>query len=295
MTSRGCTVGAVVTAFHPTEGLLTALAMLRPQVSAVVVVNDADEPAAADPVLAQAAALDVIVIDQGANRGIAAALNTGIDQLRSRLPELAAVLTCDQDSVLPAGYVDALIAAWQRATAAGVRVGMVAPNAAGNIAQLPGSVGSTDEVRIGGEPIQSGLLIPSDTLAVVGAFDESLFIDGVDSDFYLRAIEAGLVSVIAPVSIDHQLGRTTAVRLGSLRLELIVAADMRYYYRVRNLVRLVSRYFGKHPVWSLRAICKELRHQIVTTLFVPGRRARCRMSLRGLHDGLRGSTGRISD
>lgn len=287
-------VGAVVTAFRPTSELLDALAVLRHQVDLVVVVDDAGGPAS--PVLERAASDGVVVIRHRTNRGIAAALNTGIAELRGRLPELAAVLTCDQDSQLPAGYVAELRATWLRASRAGIAVGMVAPKGAGNIRRLPGTAardGGSAEVRIGGEPIQSGLLIPSATLEAVGEFDESLFIDSVDSDFYLRAVDAGLVPVVASVSIGHQLGRTTPARLGPLRINVTVAADYRYYYRMRNLVEMARRHGRRHPGWVLRAFGKELRHLAITTLLVPGRRRRVANTARGLRDGARGRLGRI--
>lgn len=286
-------VAAVVTAYRTTAELLPALESLLAQVERVVIVNDAPGRSEEDQVLPQAAKLGAIVIDHGRNRGIAAALNTGIQALRSQQPELAAVLTCDQDSLLPTGYVETLVASWRQAAAAGVQVGMVAPAGAGNIRRLPGTQGH-DEVLIGGEPIQSGLLIPVATLDAVGEFDESLFIDGVDSDFYLRALDAGLVPVVAPARIAHQLGRTVQVQIGPLRTALTVAADYRYYYRVRNLISLGTKNLRRHPGWVLRAWGKELRHQLITTALAPGRRARVRMSLRGLRDGVRRRGGALA-
>lgn len=286
-------VGAVVTAFRPTAELLDAIASMSGQTDCVVVVDDTGSPDASG-VLTRLADAGVVVVAHPANLGIAAALNSGIAALREELPSLTDVLTCDQDSRLPSGYVAALEQTRRQAVAAGIPVGMVAPAAAGNIARLPGTSGG-DEVQVGGEPIQSGLLIMRETLEAVGGFDESLFIDGVDSDFYLRALDAGLVPVVARVGIDHQLGRTVRVRLGPLRPVLTVAADYRYYYRVRNLILVGQRHFRRHPAWVLRAFGKEIRHQIVTGLLAPGRRSRWRMAVRGLRGGIRGRSGRMPE
>lgn len=282
-------IGAVVTAFNPDLSLLESLRSILAQTDLLVVVNDS--PAAGGSVLRQASELGAHLVEHPANLGIAAALNTGIAELRMRLPDARGVLTCDQDSRLPDGYVAALVEAWAEAEAAGVPVGMVAPSAAGNIRRLPGTQ-QRDGVMIGGEPIQSGLLIPISTLDQVGSFDESLFIDGVDSDFYLRAVDAGLVSVVAPMRLEHQLGRTVNLRLGPFQREQIVAADYRYYYRVRNILLVGRRHATRHPRWLFQAIAKELRHELITQLFVPGRLRRMRYAILGLMDGLRGRHGK---
>lgn len=287
-------IAAVVTAYHPDEDLLVGLAALRNQVDRVVIVNDAPGSSADDPILKRLAGEDLEIIDHGRNRGIAAALNTGIARLRTGNNELTAVLTCDQDSVLPAGYLENLQATWRRGLAAGVPVGLISPSSAGNIGRLPGARAG-EAVVIGGEPIQSGMLIPAATLATVGQFDESLFIDGVDSDYYLRCLDAGLAAIVARVAIEHQLGRTVSVRLGPWRPQLTVAGDHRYYYRVRNLIVLARRHARRHPGWVLRALTKELRHQLITMALVPGRSKRGRMSVRGLRDGIANRTGRLED
>lgn len=294
--SRRPVVGAVITAFDADRTLLTSIDSLNGQVDLVVVVNDSPHLGGKDDqaVLIAAEQRGAVVVDQPANLGIAAALNAGLARLDAQLPGWDAVLTCDQDSVLPPGYVDVLLETWRQGLARGIRVGMVAPSAAGNIGRLPGTAGAgtRDGVRIGGEPIQSGLLIPRATWRRVGDFDEGLFIDGVDSDFWLRTQDAGAHAVVAPIAIEHQLGRSVPVRLGPLRLDLTVAADHRYYYRVRNLVLVGKRHLRRHPGWVLRAWSKELRHEAITGLLVPGRRARTGQALLGLVDGLKGIRGR---
>ena len=284
------TIGAVVTAFRPAPALLDALTTLIDQVDALVVVNDS--PGSGDPVLRGARELGAVGVEHSQNRGIAAALNTGIEEVRRVLPDAAAVLTCDQDSSLAPGYVAELVETWRRARDAGIAVGMVSPAAAGNNRRMAIAERS-GEVLVGGEPIQSGLLITTETLDALGAFDESLFIDGVDSDYYLRALDVGLLPVLAPVEIEHQLGRTLPVRLGILRRDVTVAADFRYYYRVRNIVLVGRRHWRRHRRWVLASIGKELRHELITLALVPGRRRRLRLAARGLADGLRGRSGPI--
>ncbi|MDO4242249.1 MAG: glycosyltransferase [Actinomyces sp.] len=286
-------VGAVVTAFAPGPGLVRAVGVLLDQVEQVVIVDDGPERAteATRALLADCRSLGAQVVVQDRNRGIAAALNAGARHLD---PACEAVLTVDQDSCLPAGYVAAQVEAFAAARAAGVPAGMVAPRAAGNIRRLPGAQGR-DPVVVGGEPIQSGLLVTVALWRALGGFEESLFIDGVDSDFYLRALDLGAVPVIAPVSIEHQLGTTVSAGLGPWRMPLTVAAEFRYYYQVRNLVALLRRHGRSHPRWCARAVGKQARHLIIVTALAPGRRGRLARAAHGLRDGLAGRGGAIND
>lgn len=286
-------VGAAVAAFRPGDELLAAVEGVSAQVSSVVVVVDEHPvPPASREVLDACRAAGAEIVEHDTNRGIGAALNTGVARLDELLPALTHVLTLDQDSAVPQGYVDALVAAGTTAAAAGVRVGMVAPDSVGSIVRLPGRRTAADGVRLGGEPIQSGLLVPRRVLERTGGFDEDLFIDGVDTDFYLRARDLGLQCVLAPgTRLEHRLGR--AITVGEDReLPLLVAATFRYHYQWRNLVALLRRHARRHPVWAVRAVVRAVRHLAIVTVLAPGRLARLREAWGGLRAGLRGDRGR---
>lgn len=292
-TVGGTRVGAVVTAFNPASTLVDACRSLTTQVDLVVVVDDGSGPASAQ-VLDACRDLGARVVRHGANLGIGAALNTGAREVHESIGGTSAacyVLTLDQDSVVPSGYVDTLLSAARAATQAGLVVGMVGPGGAGRVRL--GTPVSSDGVQLGQEPIQSGLLIPSSTFDAVGMFDSSLFIDGVDSDFYLRAATAGLRVVVAPTAdLGHQLGREHVVTVLGRRVALVHAAEFRYYYIARNRVTLLRRHFRRHPRWAARALLKDLRHLTLTTALVPGRRVRLANTVSGIRDGVRGVSGR---
>jgi rhamnosyltransferase len=206
------------------------------------------------------------------------------------VPDLTHVLTLDQDSAVPTGYVKTLLEAGADAGRAGIEVGMVAPETVGSILRLPSR--RRGGVVLGGEPIQSGLLIPADVLDRVRGFDETLFIDGVDTDFYLRSADLGLRCVIAPgARLEHRLGQAITVA-GDRDLPLVVASTFRYHYQWRNLVVLLRRHSRRHPAWAVRAVTRAVRHLALVTVLAPGRLARLREAYGGLRAGLRGERGR---
>jgi rhamnosyltransferase len=272
-------VVAVVPAYRPGPHLLTLVDQLRAQVGRIVVVDDGGPASGA--VLDAVAERGAEMVRHTSNRGIAAALNTGV---RAALASgtVTAVLTVDQDSAVPDGYVAALRQAWEGAEAQGRRVGLVAPQHVGG---LPDQVG-------GRPPIQSGQLLPAATWQRVGAFDERLFIDGVDADYALRCLDAGLAVVVAPgVTLGHHLGETYRVRFAGRTLTLTRSAPFRYYYLTRNRLRLVARHARKHPGWAAGQLVGVVGHLGLVIAFDPQRGPRARAAWHGLRDGVRGRTG----
>lgn len=286
-----------MTAFNPEEGLVTAVAAIADQVDRLIVVDDGSptlRTSAVQDVYERCRALGAQIAANPENSGIGAALNRGVSRLLSQAPTDGLVITFDQDSTAPEGYVDALLDAYARAVDAGVRPGLVGPGSASGVRSSIKGRTSDASVTYGREPIQSGLLIPAAVLREMGPFDASLFIDGVDTEFFLRVARAGYASIVAPDAVlPHRLGRAYPVRFGPLRLEVTVAADFRYYYQQRNLLSLLRRYGLQRPGWAMTAMGKNVRHLAITTVLVPGRRRRWGFALRGLRDGVRGRTGRM--
>ena len=269
---------AVVPAFHPGAQVVDLVASLARQTHRVVVVADGSE-ALADALRRDLENAGATVVAHAENRGIAAALNTGV----RAAADAWAVLTVDQDSTVPDGFVDGLRAAWERATTAGLPVGLVAPE---RVSGIPAQVTSRRRgVALGLDPVQSGLLVPSATLRTVGEFDERLFIDGVDADFALRCLDIGLVVVVAEgLELGHRLGDTFAVRIAGRRLELTRSKPFRYYYLVRNRAWLVARHGRRHPAWAVRQTVGLVRHVALVQAVVPGRAERTGHILRAIRD-----------
>ena len=289
--SRGVGVGAVITAFEPQGGLVEACRAVVTQADVVVIVDDGSS--SSFEVLDACRELGAVVVRHAANLGIGAALNTGVVEVRRHLDANTEnyVLTLDQDSVVPAGYLAALVAAARSAAQSGVTVGMVGPEQATGIRSA--SARTDGDVVHSKEPIQSGLLIPVAAFDALGPFAAELFIDGVDTDFYLRAATRGMAAVVAPgARLEHRLGREHVVRIAGRHVALTYAADFRYYYIARNRIALLRRYGRQAPGWAVGAVAKDLRHLTVTTLLVPGRWLRLVNTAAGLRDGMRGISGR---
>lgn len=287
-------VAAVVTAFRPTPHLVDNVSSLLRQLTTVVVVDDGGGPGF-DHIFDAAASAGALVLRLEENSGIASALNAGIDVARTKPVDY--IVTVDQDSLLTPEYVPQLMKAAESALAAGITPGLVSP------ARIHGNpvktAGSKSGIQLGREPIQSGLLIPVSTLDTIGNFWDGLFIDLVDTEYYFRALDAGLPTVLADAEFDHSLGSLVDaniwgkdIKFQDQTLKVRIAASWRYYYIFRNRILVGRRYAKVHPGWVAGGLLLDMRHLLLVTALAPGRGARLRSALRGTIDGVRGRSGK---
>lgn len=293
-------VVAVVSSFQPTEDLVMRCATLARQVSNVVVIDDGSDERASS-VLHQLAADNVIVVKHSENSGIGAAMNTGFERALELGREF--VVTFDQDSTAPVGFVDSLVDEYDRLVRKGATVGMVAPEYFSATRQSRNErVGDFIEAYA---PIQSGILMPLSVIDALGPQREDLFIDMVDTEYFLRAKRAGYLAVCVPqLTLDHDFGHKLYVTFLGRRLKKSngnpriarVSSPFRYYYRARNRV-LVSREFA-----SVASVKKVLREQLLNDIFLDfnvalysakGRFTLLKLILAGWVHGLRGRAGKI--
>lgn len=290
-------ITAIFSVYNPAPTLTANVQAIASQVDKVIIVDDGSSEDIRT-ILEQLRSLGCQVLSMDRNSGIAAALNTGIRQALANDTEVPDfILTMDQDSTTEGKYVASLVAAFENARSVGVNVGMVAP---GYVEGLPGrSDGSRGTVVFGDEPIQSGLLVPVSVLNDLGLLMSELFIDGVDSEFYLRARAAGRKVILAPEArLSHSLGTLTPATIFGKSLSfrgtpvtVRTAATMRYYYIYRNRLILAAKYWRSAPWWVVRGMVLDLRHLVLVTILAPGRMARLREAGAGMTDGLRGRTG----
>ena len=293
-------VVAVISAFNPGPALVDACTSLLSQTASVTIVDDGSTADVAE-ILDACAAAGCQVVLLGQNSGIAAALNAGVDTAFESEPGAEFVLTLDQDSTLQRDYVERAVAAYDAATTAGVRVGLVAPH---SVEGLPSRVAEVrNGVVLGLEPIQSGLVIPRSVWHDAGPFRAGLFIDSVDTEYFMRLSDAGLETVLAAgTHLGHSLGGRfhptifgRRLRLGGRDVSLVRSAPFRYYYLARNRV-LMNRAFGaRHRAWSVRETVLDARHFAIVLALSPNRLTLARLIVAGWRDGVRGRQGRMPE
>jgi rhamnosyltransferase len=296
-------VAAIVVTWRPDAAALARLLeRLRPQVDALIVVDNSEDMAERDAVRELARRNGAVAIAVGHNSGIAHAQNLGIS--RALAEGAGAILLCDDDSLPDADLVARLRAGMAAAKAAGRRVAAVGPlvrdirDEAATLAFVDTSLGprrappaAAGSALAAAFLVASGCLIDAGALREVGPMREDLFIDHVDLEWGLRARRAGwTLLVLTDVPLRHRLGERT-LRLWPLRRRVVhVHAPVRNYYLVRNTV-LLLRSPLLSPGWRLGYLLWLARFVAFNAMFVAPRRARAALMLRGLRDGLRGRGG----
>ena len=309
---------AIVVSYNPQiEELSRALQAICNQVQGIIVIDNASQNVAE-----LSACLDQIrhtrgsiaqdkvwFLPQTENLGLGAAHNIGIEWAREQ--SFNAVLILDQDSVPMNGMVAKLLSASKAKQASAVSaVGAVYLNAENNSQSFFVRFGLLKFKRIycaqnneGTEGcveadflISSGSLISLAALNVIGDMDESLFIDHVDTEWFLRAKSMGYKAYgVCGAAMQHALGeKTHRMRLSVSGRQRNVPQHkpFRYYYIFRNSVLLYKRSYCS-GLWKWNDLQRLSMIFVMFGLLKAPRWQNMKMMLKGVYDGLRGVTGSV--
>jgi rhamnosyltransferase len=294
-------VFCVVVSYLPdTEVLRALLDTLLAQTAGIIVVDNTPAEDRRVESLCATLAQDTLRLTRlGKNRGIACALNIGIDAA------LAAgathVLLSDQDSLPAPDMVEKLLRAHMDLLGAGQRVGAVGPT----YTDRHTSITFPFQVEVPGRffyqhrrpdvmhpivealtLITSGTLISTPVLRDVGPMREDFFIDHVDIEWCHRARAAGYAMFgVGAAVMFHSMGdHALRVWYFGWRQESAYS-PVRVYYRVRNFVAL-CRVPTIRWRWKVRNGWYAIGVVYTQALFGERRLASLRMAVRGLWDGL---------
>lgn len=288
-------VHAIVVTFNPVlERLALVLEALRPQVEAVVIVDNGSDGEVIPWLRTRQAESDVTVHALGENLGIAAALNRGIDHALSR--GATHLLLMDHDSIAAPDMVATLLAAEEELLRHGVPVAAVGPRFRDASYSAPAPFIRVRGLRVerirctdGMQNVEvdylitSGSLVRAEAIRRVGLMDERLFVDYVDLEWGLRAGAAGFASYgCCAAVLDHQLGDRVQRFLWR---EVPVRSPLRHYYLIRNACLLYRRPYVPAG-WKFVDGSRLPLKLVYYSLFAAPRRAQIRMMFTGLLHGL---------
>lgn len=296
---------AIVVTFHPDhELLLQLLKTLQKQVDNIVVVDNGSG-AATVRWLEDMADGGIVVVTEGRNRGVAAAHNKGIAWAgRNRATH---ILLVDQDSIPEDDMVDRLMEAAETLSTRGIRFAAVGPRYIEEYSahksafirfgwikfrQIHCKNRNRSEIIRADFLISSGSLIPLDVVSDVGEMDERLFIDHVDTEWFLRARSQGYRAYgVCNAVMRHSLGDSGfRVWLGTWRY-LPQHTPLRHYYIVRNSLLLYKRKYA--PIkWVINDLVRLAVIFLLYTLVQPPRWQRVSMMARGVKHGIVGRVGK---
>lgn len=283
-------IAAIVVAYFPDAKRLNHLiGTLLGQGSTVIVYDNGN---ARDQVVEKP---NVHILGNGQNVGIAYALNRGTEYAISNGAEYVA--TFDQDSCPPEHMLSDLRKHLDKGrNRRVVAVGPVCYDVRGAKYTwpvfTPGRYGFKKVNPDGWSApipsiflITSGMMFCADGYLSVGPFDESLFIDHVDTAWGLRANAANMTMLTCPdVRMKHELSRSAPrFFLGRLVLDY---PPVRRYFTARNSIRLALS--GFVPIGlRLYYVVTTLYRLVVIPIFDESPKESFNASLRGIWHGIR--------
>lgn len=292
-------LGAVVVLFHPTAEQIGRIIALRRRCDSLAVVDNTPQPD--DRLAALLDGHDILLIHEGNRNGIAGAHNRGLADQFDR--GMDAVVLIDQDSVVPDHYFPAM-----REICADLasQPFLVGPRIFDEVVQqyLPvlqsngvtaRRVGMRDDAGLQrcAVLISSGCMISRAAFATLGPFDETLFIDHVDTEYCFRARASDVPLYVTPsLTLSHRIGDRRRHKLGPFELTTMNHPWYRRYYSARNGVQLALRYGRRYPVVIMANLFTvwEVFH---IALLEDAKLAKLAGIVTGLVDGLAGRLGPV--
>ena len=281
----------MIVTFSPGEAVLRNIAAIRPQVEALVVVDNGSPVDALRRLRAVCEEMRFELIENGDNRGVAAALNTGVRWALSRGYQWVALF--DQDSTSTDGMIDRMIRKYD-----------LSPNPDNVAIVMPKHIEKGSGIWIrppvtaDGSPliaITSGSLIPKRTFDRCGEFEEDLFIDCVDDEYCLRARAHGFtICLCEEATLYHAVGAPKVRPFLGIRtfMTLNHGAERRYYIARNNIV-MFRRYWRRFPRWCFKDCFSWAKEFTKVALVEEDRRHKLSMIAFGIIDGLRGRMGPV--
>lgn len=234
------TVGSCTVLYNPNESVLTNLNSYSNCVDVSVVVDNSDTKNEISQSLKNDP--NFIYIDMDGNKGIAAALNKGIEYLNSKNIDFA--LTMDQDSLFPTKYYPNILELVNKYKTDYSLIGL-------NFNQDNSGL---DEIIEAPYWITSGNFVNISDFMSVGGFMNELFIDYVDFELGYKFKKNGFkICYLKDFSLKHTIGNPIEIHLFGKIYYAMNHSPIRYYYRYRNayyLYHFVDRQFFKKEYYK---------------------------------------------
>lgn len=233
-------IGCVLVTYNPNLVFLKkSLLSISKQVSHICIVDNSDS--SIEITFDQDAVINISIIKNGGNIGIASAQNIGINYFIERKFEY--IFFMDQDSLAPSNLVQKLIDKTLFLTRNKYNVGGIAPTPRDRRSDekyLGLSLEAVQENLVEVSTIiSSGSLIPITNFKKVGLMCDELFIDGVDLEWCWRAKKRHTLSFfrLEDVFLSHTIGDEVKT---FLFVKIYTQPPFRFYYRIRNYFVLLG-------------------------------------------------------
>lgn len=218
-----------------------------------------------------------VLISNEKNLGLGTAFNKIFN---ARSEDTRWILTLDQDSVIPVGFIEACKRYIERP-----KTGIICPQVFEKNAGIYLFKGDPDKpFELRNRAITSASLVNVDAYNAVGGYDEYLFIDYVDFDFCAKLTLNGYeILQMNDTVLSHELGVSSAKKFLFWKIKATDHSAMRDYYIGRNITIYRKRYKGK--LNTTRDFLSLMKRRIFIILFWEEKKEKLSNLKKGVRDG----------
>lgn len=277
--------------YHPgSEVVAENIARLRPQVQTLIVVDNGSPEAALSALRTASDKMKFLLVENGSNLGLGAALNIGVAIVEKMGADFVAIF--DQDSTVTEGFIGALCDCYQRDTqqdTLAIVVPVYRDRSRGIV--LPASYSKSGGLQTA---MSSGSFISTALFGKLGLFEETLFLDGTDYEFSLRARSQGyrIEECTGAVLIHSPASPHVLTICGKALLTTSNYSRVRRYYAERNKLLIARRYWRKYPRFVLRECFYSLKEWAKVVLVEDDKAGKLHGIALGIVDGVAGVSGK---
>lgn len=287
---------AIVVTYHPDEGLPERIERIFGQVDKVVIVDNHSSETCLAMIKKISAHLEVHLILNDENLGIATALNQGVRYAIDCGYTWA--LTLDQDTVPCQTMIQNLISAYHDCPFK-EKVGVIGSNyqerVTGRVALHENDYEKNSWLEVK-EVITSGSLMSIPIFEKTGFFRDDFFIDLVDFEYCLRLKTSGYKVIITRgIGMVHSHGDCIIRKFLFRNIVLHDYPPLRSYYRMRNGLLLVREYLWKETGWALPRLHFLIRRFVSTILLEDNKVQKLNYICLGIYHALISKAGKLGE
>ena len=287
-----CKVAAIIVSYNPDSNLFDSINLLLNQVEKVIIVDNGSKEKYVKYIKSINEDKIEIILNKE-NLGVATALNIGVIKALENGYEW--ILTMDQDSKASPDMVKKMFNVYNSINREERKdILSIFPNFVDERIQSIEENSNMNSYEYVDADITSGNLLRKEVFEKVGFFDDSLFIDLVDTDFCMRLNEKGIKMIkIRDAVLYHSLGESKTIRgiLGSFNTSNHSA--LRRYYMTRNRFYIWEKYKGLNS-FTLNRDKKLFKKEFVKIILGEKDKVnKIKMVLRGYKDYKKGIKGKL--
>ena len=287
-----CKVAAIIVSYNPDSNLFDSINLLLNQVEKVIIVDNGSKEKYVKYIKSINEDKIEIILNKE-NLGVATALNIGVRKALENGYEW--ILTMDQDSKASPDMVKKMFNVYNSINREERKdILSIFPNFVDERIQSIEENSNMNSYEYVDADITSGNLLRKEVFEKVGFFDDSLFIDLVDTDFCMILYEKGIKMIkIRDAVLYHSLGESKTIKgiLGSFNTSNHSA--LRRYYMTRNRFYIWEKYKGLNS-FTLNRDKKLFKKEFVKIILGEKDKVnKIKMVLRGYKDYKKGIKGKL--